>query len=110
MSSVTREQVLEQVARLGPLHNVFLITKDKATFGLPIIWYPEIGFRYLIIENDDFARAVYVHLRDAGVRQFKSEEELLETQRSEKWEGWDTCDDYRRIQQAMEELAKRGKQ
>jgi len=109
VSIVTREQVLERVAGLGSLQNVFLIAADNDTFGLPLIWYPEIGLRYLIIEKDDLGQAVYDHLRDAGVRRFRSEEELLEAQRIEKWEGWDTCDDYRRMQQAMEELAKRGK-
>lgn len=107
MSTVTREQVVERVAGLGPLQNVFLIT-DNDSYGLPIIWHPEIGFRYLVIERDDLAHAVYDYLREAGVRRFKSEGELLEAQRSERWEGWDTCDDSRRIRQAMEELARRG--
>jgi hypothetical protein len=109
MADVTREQVLEQVAGLGPLSNVSLITTGNNADGLPIVWYPEIGFRYLIIEKDDLARAVHRYLWEAGVRRFKSEAELLEAQRGEKWEGWDTCADYRRMQQAMEGLAKRGK-
>jgi hypothetical protein len=107
MSMVTREQVLERVAGLGPLQNVFLITKDDDTFGVPVIWYPEIGLRYLLIEKEDLAQAVYNYLREAGVRRFKSETELQETQRSERWEGWDTCEDYRRIQQVVEQLARK---
>jgi hypothetical protein len=105
MSIVTREQLLERIAGLGSLENVFLIADDNDTHGLPIIWYPEIGFRYLIIEKDDLAQAVYDYLREAGVRRFKSETELQEAQRSEKWQGWDTCEDYRRIKQVVEELA-----
>jgi hypothetical protein len=109
MSTVTREQVLERVAGLGPLQNVFLITKDNDTFGLPITWYPEIGLRYLLIEEGALAQAVSDYLREAGVRRFQSEEELLEAQRSEHWEGWDTGEDYRRMQQAIEGLTRRGK-
>jgi hypothetical protein len=108
MSTVTREQVLEWIAGLGLLQNVFLITKDDDTFGVPIIWYPEIGLRYLLIEKEDLAQAVYNYLREAGVRRFNSETELQEAQRSERWEGWDTCEDYRRIQQVVEQLARRG--
>ena len=110
MSAVTREQILERVAGLGPLQNVFLIGEDTDAFGTIVIWYPEIGLRGLIIEKDDLARAVVTFLREAGVRRFKTWEHLREVERREKWEGWDTCDDYRRMQQAMEELAKRGKQ
>jgi hypothetical protein len=100
--------VLELVSGLGPLQNVFLIAADNDPSGLPIIWYPEIGLRCLIIENDDLSQAVRDYLREAGVRRFNSTEELLEAQRSEKWEGWDTCADSRRAQQAIEELARRG--
>jgi hypothetical protein len=111
MSTVTREEVLERIAGLGPLQNVFLVAEDNDSLGLPIIWYPEIGLRYfIIIENDDLGRAVYEYLRyEARVRRFKSEREVSEAVYKEKWEGWDTCDDYRRTQQAMDELAKRGK-
>jgi hypothetical protein len=105
MSTVTREQVLERVAGMGPLQNVFLIAEDNDTHGLPMIWYPAIGLRYLIIEKDDLAQAVYEYLRyEAKVRRFKSEREVSEAMYKEKWEGWDTCGDYRRMQQAMEEL------
>ncbi len=110
MSTVTREHVLERIARLGPLQNVFLITRDYDSLGLPIIWLPEIGLRYVGIENDDLFRAVYEYLRyEAKVRRFTSEGEVFEAMYKEKWEGWDTCNDYRRMQQAMDELAQRGK-
>jgi hypothetical protein len=110
MSIVTREQVLDRVAGLGPLQNVFLLAEDDATFGLPIIWHAEIGLRYLIIENDDLAQAVYEYLRyEAKVRRFRSERQVSEAMYKEKWEGWDTCDDYRRMQKAMDELSKKGK-
>jgi hypothetical protein len=110
MSAVSQEQLFETVAGLGPLHNVFVVAEDNDTLGLPIIWYPEIGLRYLLIENDDLAQAVYDYLRDeAKVRRFKSEQEVLEALYREKWEGWNTCDDYRRTQQTAAELAARGK-
>lgn len=110
MSTVTREEVLERVAGLGPLQNVFLIAGDNDTFGLPIVWLPEIGLRNIIIEKDDLAQAVYKYLRyEAKVRRFRSQMEVSEAMHKEKWAGWDTCDDYRRMQQAMEELAERSK-
>jgi hypothetical protein len=110
MATVTREKVLERVAALGPLQNVFLVAEDDETLGLPIIWYPEIGLRYLIIENDGLAQAVYQYLRyEAKVRRFKSEQQVSEAMYKEKWEGWDSCGDYRRMQQAMQKMAKRGK-
>ena len=43
MSTVTREQVLERVAGLGPLQNVLLVAEDNDTRGLPSHWNPEIG-------------------------------------------------------------------
>jgi hypothetical protein len=109
MSAVTREQVLERVAGLGPLQNVFLIGQDADALGGIAVWYPEIGLREFIFEKDDLALAIYSFLREAGVRRFHSWEHLREAQRREKWEGWDTSDDFRRMQQAMEELAKIGK-
>jgi hypothetical protein len=110
MATVTREQVLKRVAGFGPLQNVFLVAEDNDTLGSPIVWYPEIGLRYLIIENDDLAQAVYEYLRfEAKVRRFQSERQVSEAIYEEKWEGWDTCEDYRRTRQAMEELAETGK-
>jgi hypothetical protein len=105
MSALTREQVLQRIAGFGPLENVFLITGDDDTHGLPMVWYPEIGLRYVIIEKDDLAKAVHDYLRQAGVRRFKSESEVSEALETEKWEGWDTCADYRRIKAVMEDLA-----
>ncbi len=52
MSAVTREQVLERVAELGPLQNVFLVGEDNDSLGLPMVWYPEIGLRYVIIKSE----------------------------------------------------------
>jgi hypothetical protein len=99
MSTVTREQLLEKIAGLGPLENVFVIAEDDNDRGLPLIWYPEIGFRYLIIEKDDLAQAVHDYLRQARVRRFKSATEVSELCRTEKWAGWDTCADCQRMQQ-----------
>jgi hypothetical protein len=110
MSTLSRKEVLERVAGLGPLENVFLVTGANDTRGLPLIWFPEIGLRYLIIEKDDLAQAVSEYLRyEAKVRRFKSDLEVQEAMRREKWEGWDTCEDYRRMQKVMEELSNRGK-
>ena len=109
MSALTREQVLERVAGLGPLQNVFLIGQDTDALGGIAVWYPEIGLREFIFEKDDLALAIYGFLREAGVRRFHSWEHLREAQRREKWEGWDTSEDFRRMQQAMEELARIGK-
>src|SRR5262249_36215626 len=110
MTTVSREQVLERVEELGPLENVFRVGEDDDTLGLPIVWYPEIGLRYVVIENDDLAEAVCEYLRyEAKVRRFRSERQVSEAMYREKWEGWNTCEDYRRVRQAMEELGKRGK-
>jgi hypothetical protein len=112
MSPVTRERVLERITGFGlPLENFFIIANDENDpQGVIAFWHPEVGLRGLIIEKDDLARGVYNYLlREAKVRRFKSWQELTEAMYKEKWEGWDTCDDYRRTQQAMDELAKRGK-
>jgi hypothetical protein len=109
MSTVTREQVLERIAGLGvPLDNLFLIAGDDEPDGVIAVWYPEMGLRSLVIERDDLARACYDYLREAGARRFRSWDELREAQKRENWEGWDTCADWRRLQQAAEKLAKKG--
>ena len=108
MLTTTPEQVLERVADLGvPLANVFLIAADNETEGIIAVWYPEIGIRCVVIEDDDLAHAVYRYLHEAGVRRFRSWTELQEAQMTEKWPGWNTCADWRRLQQTAEELAKR---
>src|SRR4051812_26055321 len=104
MPNVTREQELEQLEGLESLQNVFLIGEDTDSFGLPMIWFPEIGLRYLLIENGELAQAVSDYLREAGVRRFKSEREVSEALHNEKWEGWDTCADYVRLKPMLEEL------
>jgi hypothetical protein len=72
-----------------------------------MVWWPEVGLRYIIIENNDLAHAVFEYLREAGVRRFKSEREVTEAMYKEKWEGWDTSEDYRRLQQSLVELGKK---
>jgi hypothetical protein len=85
MSDVTREQVLERIAEFGlPLENLFLIAEDNDPLGLIVAWYPEIGLRGILLENDDLAIACYNTLREAGVRRFKSWEELGEAKDREK--------------------------
>jgi len=107
MSAITPVQVSKVVATLGPLTNVFLIGEDSGTSGLPIVWYPEIGFRYLLLEKDELAAAVKEYLRAQGVRRFASETDLAEAHRNEQWPGWDTCADYVRIKEALEQLQRR---
>jgi hypothetical protein len=109
MSTVTREQVLEWVAKNGPLQNLFLIAEDDKDPGSVMVWWPDVGLRYMIIERDELYKALKDYLREAGVRRFKSEGEAVEAMYKEKWEGWDTCADYQRLQQALEKLASRGK-
>jgi hypothetical protein len=109
MSTVTHDQVMQRIEGLGvPLENVFLIAEDNETHGVIAVWYPEIGLRSIIIEKDDLYTACYNFLRESGVRRFKSWDELGEAQQHERWEGWDTCADWRRFQQAAEELNKSG--
>jgi len=104
--SVTTEQAAEKVNRLGvSLTNIFIIQDDNETDGEIVIWYPEVGFRTLIIENNAMAAACYGYLRDnVGVRRFKSWDDLSEARWNEKWVGWNTCSDYLRHQQDVEEL------
>ena len=98
---VTPDEVAARIASLGPLSNVFLVGGSIA------LWFPEIGLRYLIIEWDELAEACRDYLRAAGVRHFESCSELQEALRAEKWEGWDTCADWRRIAKEMERLRSR---
>jgi hypothetical protein len=109
MSNATHEQVLERIAGFGvPLENVFIIAEDNDALGAIAVWYPEVGLRSIIIEKGDLYTACYDFLREAGVRQFKSWEELGEAQKRERWQGWDTCADWRRFQQAAEEVSQKG--
>jgi hypothetical protein len=100
---------LEQIAGFGvPLENVFILAPDSGTPGAIVVWYPEVGLRSILIEQDDLYTACYDFLRAAGVRRFRTWEELGEAQEREKWEGWDTCADRRRFQQRADEIAEEG--
>jgi hypothetical protein len=106
MSDVTGELVLERIAGFGvSLENLFLMAEDDDSLGVMAAWYPEVGLRSIIIENDDLAIACDRFLREAGVRRYQSWEELGEAQGREQWDGWDACADCRRWQQAAEEFA-----
>lgn len=109
MSTLTREQVLECLTKYVPLGNFFLLGEENEIGESIMYWHPQIGLRYLIIEKDDLGLAALRFLREVGVRRFKSELEVSEAMRSEKWEGWDTCADYIRIKKSVEELAKKSK-
>jgi hypothetical protein len=91
------------------LENLFLIAEDDDSLGVIAAWYPEVGLRSIIIEDNDLALACDRFLREAGVRRFRSWEELGAAQDREKWDGWDTCADYLRWQQAAEDFAEKGR-
>jgi hypothetical protein len=108
MPAVPSKQVVEQLAVYGlPLENFFIIADAEDDQGVIAFWHPQVGLRGLIIDKDDLARATYDYLRDAGVRRFRSWDELGAAKQKEKWLGWDTCADWRRHQQALEELVKK---
>ena len=94
MSPTTDEEAAAQLSIPGvPPEYVFVLPVNSETGGLIGFWHPEIGFRYLIIENDAMARACYRYLLKRGARGFNTEEELRRAIASEKWPGWDTCAD-----------------
>ena|ERR1700733_302779 len=85
------EQAKLQLESLGvPPENLFLLTGDDDE-GLIALWHPEIGMRFVIIENDVLAKACTRRLLQQGARQFDSTEQLLETASREKWPGWELC-------------------
>jgi hypothetical protein len=109
LSTVTQQNALECLTRYVPLENFFIVGEKNDTGGAIALWHPQVGLRTLILERDELAQACRTLLEECGVRRFRSWDELKEAQKREQWEGWDTCADYRRMQQAMEELARRAK-
>jgi len=101
MSSVTDEQVLARFTSLGvSLDHVFMVPSvDAEDEGLIAFWHPEVGVRFLILENDTLAEACYAFLRRRGARRFASGDDILQTAGVEKWPGWDSCDDAVRARQ-----------
>ena len=94
MSPVTDEQVVAQLGFFGlPLENFFVFPGESGIGGLIGLSHPAIGFRYLILEDDELAKACYAYLLNRGARQFNTEKELNQAIATEKWPGWDTCDD-----------------
>jgi hypothetical protein len=94
MSPVTDEQVVARLGSLGvsPEH-VFVVPGDAEGEGLIAFWHPEVGARFLILENDALAKACYEYLLRRGARRFTSGDEIGQTAAAEKWPGWDTCDE-----------------
>lgn len=90
------EQVLVEVAELGPLENVVLIGKETDDWGMIVTWYPEIGWRLLINEQEGLSRAMYRYLREVGANRYDSWELMREDKATERMPGWDTCADYLR--------------
>lgn len=93
MSSLTDEQVMARLASLGlPLEYMSVLPGASEREGLIGLWYPDIGFRFLILEDEAVAKACYTYLLKHGARRFESYQRLLETAAKEKWPGWDTCE------------------
>ena len=98
MSPVTDDQVVSRLDSLGVSpENLFIFPSESEIGGLIGFWHPEIGFRYLILENDDLAKKCYTYLLNRGARRFDTEAELNQAIVTEKWPGWDTCDDAVRL-------------
>jgi len=90
---VTHEQVERRLHSMGlPMENMFLITEESENDGIMVLWYPEIGARELLIENDELAMACYAYLLNHGARKFVSWEDFGRALAAEKWPGWDTCE------------------
>jgi hypothetical protein len=105
VSSVAEEEVVGRLESFGvPRENLFLVHGDDESEGLIMLWHPEIGARYIIIERDSLAKACYAYLFQHGARRFASELQLLEAARTEQWPGWDTCEDLLRARKAVEYL------
>jgi len=93
MSSTIHEQAVAVLDSYGlPPENMFLLPGDSENEGLIVFWYPQIGMRFLILENDALATACYLHLREREARRFDSPEQILSAAAAEKWPGWDTCE------------------
>jgi hypothetical protein len=78
--------------------HIFLVidNDDGRPFGLPASWYPELGLRLHLIENDELSKALSAYMVDSGFRQFKSLDDLWLAGKIENWPGWETCLDARR--------------
>jgi hypothetical protein len=94
MSAISDAQVKTELGSIGiPLDNFFTIPGESEDRGLIAFWYPEIGVRYLILEDNAVAQACYRYLQMRGVRRFLSGDDIVQSSNSEKWPGWDTCSD-----------------
>jgi hypothetical protein len=92
MTPITDEQVEAKFASIGvPLENFFVLPIESTGGGLIGFWHPEIGFRLLILEKEDWAKACYAYLLKRGARQFASDEDISKAIYAEKWPRWDTC-------------------
>jgi hypothetical protein len=78
--------------------HIFLVIsgEESPTGGIPVLWYPEIGVRIKMIEDDDLANAVSAYLFDHGFRRFASMDDLWRAGSTEMWPGWDSCLDIQR--------------
>ena len=81
--------VAEELGNYGvPLDAYSLV--GEAPHELPAFWLPEIGFRYLVIEDDELSRACADFLARRGARRFRDAAEMLSAACSERWPGWDS--------------------
>jgi len=56
MSRVTDEQVVAQLGSFELLLENFFVFLVSLKLGLIGFWHPEIGFRYLLLEDDELAK------------------------------------------------------
>jgi hypothetical protein len=107
MEEIALDEARERLTRHVPIENYFIVGGKGETDGSIVYWDPEIGMRWLIIEQGDIARACKRLLHIVGARRFTSTEELTQAPRLEKWPGWDTCADAVRLKASIEMLRKK---
>jgi hypothetical protein len=79
IDSAKQSEVAEWFESIGlPLKNYGLISVSGYERGLIVFYYPGVGFRYAIIENDDLASACYDFLRDKGVRMYDTAQTMID--------------------------------
>lgn len=94
MAYITDQKVEAELGSFGiPFENFFLFPVESESRGLIGFWHQAIGFRYLILEDPELAKACYKYLETRGARRFNTNEELSQAIATEKWPGWDTCAD-----------------
>jgi hypothetical protein len=81
-------ELIEFLGELGVPLDAYSLVGD-APHDLPVIWLPDVGFRYLTIEDSELARATLDFLARRGARRFRNDAELQPTAHRERWAGWE---------------------